>query len=92
MAAAPRVDPDRLIDFAAAVYASAGMPAADARLVADTLVQADLWGHQSHGVLRLGWYRDRILNRGVPAARGIQCAHGTIRGRDQGRADRQGLR
>ena len=62
MAAAPRVDADRLIDFAAAVYSSAGMPAADARLVADTLVQADLWGHQSHGVLRLGWYRDRILN------------------------------
>lgn len=63
MAAAPRVDADRLIDFGAAVYASAGMPAADACLVADTLVQADLWGHQSHGVLRLGWYRDRILNK-----------------------------
>ena len=38
------------------------MPEADARLVADTLVQADLWGHQSHGVLRLGWYLDRIKN------------------------------
>ena len=62
MAAAPRVDPDRLIDFAAAVYAGAGMPEADARLVADTLVQADLWGHQSHGVLRLGWYLDRVRN------------------------------
>ena len=52
----------RLIDFAAAVYASAGVPAADAHLIADTLVQADLWGHQSHGVLRLGWYLDRIRN------------------------------
>jgi len=51
-----------LIDFATAVYASAGMPEADARLVADTLVQADLWGHQSHGVLRLGWYLDRMRN------------------------------
>jgi len=60
---AARVDPDRLIEFAAAVYAGAGMPAADARLVADTLVQADLWGHQSHGVLRLGWYLDRIRNK-----------------------------
>jgi LDH2 family malate/lactate/ureidoglycolate dehydrogenase len=63
MSAPARVDPDRLIDFAAAVYASAGMPAADARLVADTLVQADLWGHQSHGVLRLGWYLDRVRNK-----------------------------
>jgi len=62
MNAAPRVDAARLTGFAAAVYAGAGMPEADARLVADTLVQADLWGHQSHGVLRLGWYRDRILN------------------------------
>jgi len=42
--------------------------AGDANLIAvftniwltDTLVQADLWGHQSHGVLRLGWYLDRI--------------------------------
>ncbi len=57
-----RVDPDRLIDFGTAVYASVGMPEPDARLVADTLVQADLWGHQSHGVLRLGWYRDRVRN------------------------------
>jgi len=57
-----RVDAPRLIDFATAVYASAGMPEADARLVADTLVQADLWGHQSHGVLRLGWYLDRMRN------------------------------
>src|SRR5678816_4091044 len=57
-----RVDAKRLIDFTAAVYAGAGVPQADARLVADTLVQADLWGHQSHGVLRLGWYLDRIRN------------------------------
>jgi LDH2 family malate/lactate/ureidoglycolate dehydrogenase len=55
-----RIDATRLTDFATAVYAGAGMPEADARLVADTLVQADLWGHQSHGVLRLGWYLDRI--------------------------------
>ena len=57
-----RVDPDPSDRFRDAVYAGAGMPEADARLVADTLVQADLWGHQSHGVLRLGWYLDRIRN------------------------------
>ena len=58
----PRIDPRRLTDFAAAVYAAEGVPHADARLVADTLVQADLWGHQSHGVLRLGWYWERLRN------------------------------
>lgn len=57
------IDAVKLTDFCAAVYQSAGMPEADARLVADTLVQADLWGHQSHGVLRLGWYLDRIRNK-----------------------------
>jgi LDH2 family malate/lactate/ureidoglycolate dehydrogenase len=62
MGASPRVTPEGLLDFAAAVYESVGVPAADARLIADTLVQADLWGHQSHGVLRLGWYLDRIRN------------------------------
>lgn len=36
------------------------MPQADARLAADTLVQADLWGHQSHGVMRLSWYLARL--------------------------------
>ena len=57
-----RIDAERLLDFAAAVYAGAGLPEEDARLIADTLVQADLWGHQSHGVLRLGWYLERVQN------------------------------
>jgi LDH2 family malate/lactate/ureidoglycolate dehydrogenase len=55
-----RVDPGRLLDFGTAVYAAAGMPENDARLAADTLVQADLWGHQSHGVMRLSWYFARL--------------------------------
>lgn len=63
MTATPSIDANKLSHFCAAVYESAGMPAADAQLVADTLVQADLWGHQSHGVLRLGWYLDRIRNK-----------------------------
>jgi LDH2 family malate/lactate/ureidoglycolate dehydrogenase len=55
-----RVMPDSLLDFASAVYERAGMPTADAKLAADTLVQADLWGHQSHGVMRLSWYVARL--------------------------------
>lgn len=58
-----RVDAVGLNEFSTAVYAGAGMLEADARLLADTLVQADLWGHQSHGVLRLGWYLDRLRNK-----------------------------
>ena len=62
MPATSNINPEHLTEFAAAVYVEAGMPDADAWLVADTLVQADLWGHQSHGVLRLGWYLERIRN------------------------------
>lgn len=54
------IAPERLLEFATSVYEAAGMPPDDARLVADTLVQADLWGHQSHGVLRLPWYLARL--------------------------------
>ncbi|GAA4324543.1 Ldh family oxidoreductase [Pigmentiphaga soli] len=68
MTSSTPVDATRLLAFAEAVYAGAGVPARDARLIADTLVQADLWGHQSHGVLRLGWYLDRLRNGVMNAA------------------------
>jgi LDH2 family malate/lactate/ureidoglycolate dehydrogenase len=55
-----RIDPDRLRDFGTEIYVATGMAKCDARLCADTLVQADLWGHQSHGVMRLSWYAARL--------------------------------
>ncbi|MGI4807406.1 MAG: Ldh family oxidoreductase [Janthinobacterium lividum] len=51
---------DRLLAFATDAYTRCGMPPDDAHLAADTLVQADLWGHQSHGVMRLPWYAARL--------------------------------
>jgi len=66
-----RVNAEKLIEFLTAVYRSAGIPEADARLVADSLVQADLWGHQSHGVLRTGWYLAR-LKSGVMGANDVR--------------------
>ena len=61
------VCPERLKVFAAAVYKALGVPENDANLLADSLVQSDLWGHQSHGVLRLSWYAER-LRHGVMQA------------------------
>ena len=55
-----RIAADRLLAFATAVYVAAGMSEEEAHLAADTLVQADLWGHQSHGVMRLSWYTARL--------------------------------
>lgn len=55
-----RVAADRLIDFATGALSQVGVPAEEALLVSDSLVRSDLWGHQSHGVLRLPWYVNRI--------------------------------
>jgi LDH2 family malate/lactate/ureidoglycolate dehydrogenase len=63
-----RIDAAELRARITRLYHSAGVPEADAQLIADSLVQADLWGHQSHGVLRTGWYLAR-LRSGVMKAR-----------------------
>ncbi|MDP9050819.1 MAG: Ldh family oxidoreductase, partial [Acidobacteriota bacterium] len=60
MTTSRRVSPTGLKRLVSASYESAGVPALDAELVADSLVQADLWGHQSHGVLRTRWYLERL--------------------------------
>lgn len=72
--ATTRVDADRLRAFCASVYERAGVPAEDALLAADALVQADLWGHQSHGVLRLGWYYARLRNQAMNAVTRTEIA------------------
>jgi len=56
----PTIDPNQLSHFCTRVLVTEGVTQSDATLVADTLVQADLWGHQSHGVLRLPWYVARL--------------------------------
>jgi len=61
------LDHRRLAGFATDVLAAVGVPSADAELVADSLVRAELWGHHSHGLLRLPWYVAR-LRSGVMVA------------------------
>ncbi|MFQ6171207.1 Ldh family oxidoreductase [Oryzobacter sp. R7] len=54
------VAPDALRTFATAVLQAHSVPEPDAALLADTLVVAELWGHASHGMLRLPWYLERL--------------------------------
>ncbi|MBN3754757.1 Ldh family oxidoreductase [Paraburkholderia sp. Tr-20389] len=61
------VQAEGLSRFGEAVLETLGVPAADAHLLADSLVVAELWGHSSHGMLRLPWYVDR-LRSGVMTA------------------------
>ena len=55
-----RVHAPALTGFGAAVLHAEGVPTADASLLADSLVTAELWGHASHGMLRLPWYVARL--------------------------------
>src|SRR5438876_11258921 len=49
-----------LITFGTGVLQASGVPGDDAFLLSDSLVAAELWGHASHGMLRLPWYVDRL--------------------------------
>ncbi len=62
-----RIVPQQLSDLTTYILESYGVPTTDAELVADSLIQADLWGHQSHGVLRLPWYIERIRQGAMSA-------------------------
>lgn len=57
-----------LLDFATKAFIAVGCPPDEARISADTLVEADLRGVHSHGVMRLPIYVKRIQT-GVVAAR-----------------------
>src|SRR3954464_6849486 len=84
---AERIQPQALAAFATDVLTALDVPRADAELVADSLVQADLWGHSSHGLLRLPWYAARLrsgamVSRTAPAVLADAGALVLLDGRD----------
>jgi LDH2 family malate/lactate/ureidoglycolate dehydrogenase len=52
----PRIQPDRLIQLSQALLRSIGASDAEASLVARLLVEANLCGHDSHGVMQIPGY------------------------------------
>ncbi len=67
------VPAERLVSFTAACLEKLGLLAADARLVAETLVAANLRGVDSHGVVRLPHYATRLRNGTVKARPSISA-------------------
>ncbi|MGI9401262.1 MAG: Ldh family oxidoreductase [Rhizobiaceae bacterium] len=59
------VQHDELRDFASRCYQAMGVGRKASDLMGDTLVQADLWGHQSHGVMRIFWYATRLKSGAI---------------------------
>ncbi len=54
------IEISRLEGFGKALLAQLKVPQQDADLLIDSLIQAELWGHASHGMLRLSWYFERL--------------------------------
>jgi len=62
---APRIGADALAAFVRRAFQAAGLPPHDAGQVADLMVQADLRGSDTHGVIRLPLYVRRIKAGGI---------------------------
>jgi len=56
----PNIPADKLVQFATALLQAGGVSADEARLVAKSLVAANLMGHDSHGVMRIPYYLEGV--------------------------------
>jgi hydroxycarboxylate dehydrogenase B len=68
------ISPDRLRQFTADIFHAAGCAAAEANRIAEHLVEANLVGHDSHGVIRVPSYVQWLRDGKVLAGRTIQVA------------------
>ncbi len=69
-----RIDVGRLHAFVSATFASAGCSESEAQAVASGLVDANLTGHDSHGVARVPRYLDWLRAGDVEAGREVSVA------------------
>jgi L-2-hydroxycarboxylate dehydrogenase (NAD+) len=65
MSSETRVPGDRLAAFVVRAFSQAGVPAQDAEILAGLMVEADLRGSDTHGVIRLPLYIRRIRAGGI---------------------------
>jgi LDH2 family malate/lactate/ureidoglycolate dehydrogenase len=71
------IEADQLRDYVAQLFAKAGLPEEDAEFSADCLVQTNLWGVDSHGVLRAPIYIKRMLSGAVNTKPEIRKINGS---------------
>src|SRR5580693_9031619 len=69
-----RVGPEQLANFVSRAFIAAGLPADDAQTLAGLMVEADLRGSDTHGVIRLPLYVRRIRAGGINARPNIRLA------------------
>lgn len=71
-----RIQAEDMRGFIKQVFVKLRLPEKDAQAAADDLVLTNLWGIDSHGILRLPIYVQRLLNGAVNATPDIKMAGG----------------
>ncbi|RME99965.1 MAG: Ldh family oxidoreductase [Chloroflexi bacterium] len=72
------VSPSALTAFVTELFARSGMNDADAAFSAQALVQTNLWGIDSHGVLRLPIYTQRLRSGAINPAPQVRQVGGSL--------------
>ena len=62
----PKIQADRLEEIGRALFVAAGTPADEAALVMRHIVGANLVGHDSHGIIQVPTYIERIKVGNAP--------------------------
>lgn len=70
------VSAKNLEQFVTELFETTGMPQEDARFHAQALVKTNLWGIDSHGVLRVPAYFNRMLNGAINVSPNIKTIKG----------------
>jgi len=73
----PVFDVQRLKEIALSIFRSAGVPEDEAETVSQALINANLAGHDSHGVIRIPQYIEALLKGMIKPGEGIEILHET---------------
>ena len=73
----PVIAAPKLTEFAEALFVAGGATPSDAKIVARSLVEANLRGHDSHGVMRLPFYVAKVQDGSLNAKGTLQIVHET---------------
>jgi uncharacterized oxidoreductase len=73
----PHFSPDALRDFIARLFIGAGAPGDEAHTVAASLVESNLCGHDSHGVILARWYLSQMKHGELVAGAPFKVVHET---------------
>lgn len=74
----PPIPVNDLCAFVAGAFVSQGVAQADAEKVASLMVEADVFGYDTHGVFRLRQYLARLRDGGCNPVANVRIAHETV--------------